>query len=236
MNGHRLAAWKGKFAKQSRASKSTCRISQKAVVFLNKSQNGGTLIMPEILKAMLDRSSVGPRHLTGPAPGCDELLLVAAAAAAAPDHASLGPMRLIHIADATREHLADIFAAAALEADPDADAEAIAKARERALGGPGLLAVVVDLKQHPNVPAEEQWVCAGAALQNTLLALEDLGYRAKMLSGARVRSKALRSAFDLDESAHLLGFIAVGRHQGDVKRAARRAPEQVLSDWIPQRA
>jgi nitroreductase len=192
--------------------------------------------MPDILKALLDRSSVGPRHLTGAAPERDELLLVATAAAAAPDHASLGPFRLIHITDDTREHLAGIFAAAALEADPDADAEAIAKARERALAGPGLLAVVVDLKKHPNVPAEEQWVCAGAALQNTLLALEDLGYRAKMLSGARVRSKALRSAFDLGESSHLLGFIAVGRRQGDVKRAARRAPERVLSDWIPRRA
>jgi len=189
--------------------------------------------MPEILKAMIERASVGPRHLNGPAPGRDELLLVAAAAAAAPDHASLGPFRLIHIADTNRKHLADIFAAAALEAAPDADAEAIAKARERALGGPGLLAVVVDLKKHPNVPAEEQWVCAGAALQNTLLALEGFGYRAKMLSGARVRSKALRTAFALDENSYLLGFIAVGRHQGDVKRATRRKPEQVLAVWNP---
>jgi nitroreductase len=90
--------------------------------------------------------------------------------------------------------------------------------------------------RHLTGPAEEPWVCAWAALQNTLLALEDLGYRAKMLSGARVRAKALRSAFDLGESSHLLGFIAVGRHQGDVKRAARRAPERVLSDWLPQRA
>jgi len=81
--------------------------------------------MPDRLKALLDRSSVGPRRMTGPAPPRDELLLVASAAAA-PDHASLGPFRLIHITDDTRAHLADIFAAA-LEADPDADAEALAK-------------------------------------------------------------------------------------------------------------
>lgn len=214
----------------------TCRIPQKTVVFRTSQKWRNLKILPEILRALLDRSSVGPRHLTGPAPARDELLLVATTAAAAPDHASLGPFRLIHIADDTREHLADIFAAAALEADPDADAEAVAKARERALAGPGLFAMVVDLKQHPNVPAEEQWICAGAALQNTLLTLEKLGFRTKMLSGARVRSKALRSAFDLGESSHLVGFIEVGRHQGNVKRAARRAPEQVLSDWIPQRA
>ncbi|MFN4101641.1 MAG: nitroreductase family protein [Pararhodobacter sp.] len=189
--------------------------------------------MPTILTAVHDRSSVGPRHLSGPAPGRDELLLVAAAAAAAPDHASLGPLRLIHIADATRNHLADVFAAAAHEADPEAGAEALARARERARAGPGLLAVVVDLKDHPQVPPEEQWVSAGAALQNSLLALEALGYRAKMLSGARVRSKALRSAFNLGEHAHLLGFIATGRHQGALKRANRRDPEQVLSEWTP---
>jgi nitroreductase len=190
-------------------------------------------IMPENLKALLDRSSVGPRHLTGPAPDRDELLLVAAAAAAAPDHASLGPLRLIHIADAARDSLADVFAVAAQEADPGAGAEAVARARERALAGPGLLAVVVDLRAHPQVPAEEQWVCAGAALQNTLRAPEGLGYRAKMLSGARVRSKALRSAFELGENSHLLGFIAVGRRCGEQRRAARRTPEQDLSDWSP---
>lgn len=190
--------------------------------------------MPVKLTALHGRSSVGPRHLGGPAPVRDELLLIAAAAAAAPDHASLGPFRLIHIADASRSHLADVFAAAAREADHKVDDDALAKARERALAGPGLLAVVVDLKNHPQVPPEEQWVCAGAALQNTLLALESLGYRAKMLSGARVRSHALRTAFDLSANSHLLGFIAMGRHQGDVKRATRREPEQVLTEWIPR--
>jgi len=189
--------------------------------------------MSTTLAALHDRCSVGPRHLIHPAPGREELLQVAAAAAAAPDHASLGPFRLIHIADATRNHLADAFAAATQEADPDADDNALAKARERALAGPGLLAVVVDLKDHPQVPPEEQWVSAGAALQNTLLALEYLGYRAKMLSGARVRSRALRAAFGLDEGSHLLGFIAVGRHRGDVRCATRRTPEQVLMDWTP---
>ena len=189
--------------------------------------------MPEILRALLDRSSVGARHLTGPTPGRDELLRVAAAAAAAPGHASLGPFRLFHIANAARDYLADVFAPAAQEADPDADADAVARAHDRALGGPGLLAVVVDLNEHPQVPTEEQWICAGAALQNTLLTLDDLGFRAKMLSGACVRPKSPRSAFDLSENSHLLGFIAVGRLQGDAKRAIRRNPEQVLSDWKP---
>lgn len=189
--------------------------------------------MSAAITALHDRCSVGPRHLRGPAPGYEELLQVAAAAAAAPDHASLGPFRLIHIPDLARNRLADVFAAAATEADPEADDAAMAKARERALAGPGLLAVVVELKEHPQVPTEEQWVSAGAALQNTLLALEALGYRAKMLSGARVRSSALRAAFGLGDGAHLLGFIAMGRHNGDVKHATRRAAEQVLSEWAP---
>jgi len=189
--------------------------------------------MHSTLLALHDRCSVGPRHLRGPAPGRTELLQVAAAAATAVDHAALGPFRLIHIPDAMRAHLADVFAAAAQEADPKADADALAKARERALAGPGLLAVVVDLRDHPQVPPEEQWVSAGAALQNTLLALESLGYRAKMLSGARVRSRALRSAFDLDDSSHLLGFIAMGHHTGMIRRAARRSAEEVLSEWTP---
>ncbi|MCC5983624.1 MAG: hypothetical protein JJU42_04585 [Rhodobacteraceae bacterium] len=73
-------------------------------------------------------------------------------------------------------------------------------------------------------------------MQNTLLALEDLGFCATILSGARGRSKALRSAFDLGESSHLPRVIAVGRHEDDVKRFSRRAPERVLSECAPRQA
>ncbi len=189
--------------------------------------------MPATLAAIHARCSVGPRHLVGPAPDAAALRAVAAAASAAPDHGGLGPFRLIHIPDTARGQLAQIFAAAAREADPAADDATLDRARARALSGPGLLAVVVDLHDHPQVPHEEQWVSAGAALQNTLLAFEDLGFRAKMLSGARVRATALRAAFGLGPGSHLLGFIAVGRLAGALRQARRRAPEQVLSDSVP---
>ena len=188
--------------------------------------------MTPILAAIQSRCSVGPRHLTGPALTMEELDLLAQAAAAAPDHGRLGPARLIHIPAGARDALADAFARAAVEAAPEADAETLARARDRALAGPNLIALVARIDpNHATVSAQDQWLSVGAALQNVLLTAESLGLRAKMLSGNRVRALALRLAFGLAETEHLVGFVAIGRYDDAVRPAKRRHPRDILSVW-----
>lgn len=192
--------------------------------------------MNPILTAIHARRSVSPRRLTGRALSGEELTILAAAAAAAPDHGNLGPLQLIAVAPDDRAVLAEVFAAAALEADPAASAEDLDRARNRAMAAPTLLAIVARIDDsHPVVPASEQWVSVGAGLQNALLALESLGFRGKMVSGRRVASMTLRSAFGLREEEHLVGFITIGAFDADPKLARRRAPEDVLSVWKPPR-
>lgn len=191
--------------------------------------------MNPVLEAILSRRSVGPRHLTGPDLTAAELEALARAAAAAPDHGMLGPLHLLHIPARHRAALAEVFAAAALEADPAADADTLQAARDRAMAGPGLIAVLAGLTpDHPAVPVEEQWVAVGAALQNLLLAALSLGLHAKPLSGRRVRSRALRQAFHLPDDTHLVAFVALGRAEGNVKDRPRRSPEAVLQTWSPE--
>ena len=188
--------------------------------------------MTPILAAIHARRSVSPRRLTGRALSGEELAILAEAAAAAPDHGNLGPLRLIAVAPEDRAALAEVFARAALEADPAASAEDLDRARDRALAAPTLIAIVARIADsHPAVPASEQWISAGAGLQNVLLALEALGFKGKVVSGRRVASVALRSAFGLTEGAHLVGFVTIGAFDGDPKPARRRAPESVLSMW-----
>ena len=193
---------------------------------------------PSIIDAILARRSIGPRHLVLPRPGPEDLQRLAAAAAAAPDHGRLGPLRLIHIPDDKRHALADLFMEAARAADRNASVAAIEAAGERALAGPALLAVIATIEDdHPDIPPHEQWICVGAALQNVLLSAEARGFAAKMVSGRRVRSAVLRSAFTLAEYDHLVGFVMLGTVNADAapKPAIRRSADQVLSHWSPPR-
>lgn len=188
--------------------------------------------MNPILTAIHARRSVSPRRLKGRALSSEELTILAEAAAAAPDHGNLGPLQLVAVAPEDRTALAEVFAKAALEADPAASTEDVDRARDRAMAAPTLVAIIARIEDgHPAVPAEEQWISVGAGLQNVLLALETLGCRGKVVSGRRVASMALRSAFGLREREHLVGFITIGTFEGDAKPARRRAAKSVLSIW-----
>ena len=188
--------------------------------------------MSPILATIHARRSVSPRRLAGRALSDEELTLLAEAAAAAPDHGRLGPLHLVAVVPEDRAALAEVFAAAALEADPAATDEDLDRSRGRSLAAPTLIAVVANIDDgHPLVPVSEQWISVGAGLQNVLLALAALGCRGKVVSGRRVGSMALRSAFGLRGGANLVGFITIGTFEGDPKPARRRTANSVLSFW-----
>lgn len=186
--------------------------------------------MNPVLDALHARRSHNPRALTGPDLTAAQLALLAEAAAAAPDHGRLGPLRLLHVAN--RAALADAFATAATEADPAATADDLTAARDRAMAGPCLIAVICRLQpDHPTVPVTEQWIAVGAGLQNLLLAAESLGLGAKMVSGRRVGSAALRRAFSLTGEEALVGFVTIGGKAGPSKPITRRSAQEMLAEW-----
>ncbi len=156
---------------------------------------------------------------------------IAAATAAAPDHGKLCPLRLVALPRETRPSLAAAFALAALETDPDANAGVVTQAKDRAMAGETLVAVIARILEDHAIPAHEQWISVGAGLQNALLTAASLGFGAKMVSGARLRTQAMRSAFALGPTEHLVGFIALGTPT-EVPRPARRRPaSEVLTVW-----
>ena len=179
---------------------------------------------------------LGPRHLGPPGPGPEGLHIFASAAAAAPDHGRLGPLRLTHIPDDKRVALADLFIEAARAADPNVPAAVIEAAGGRALSGPVLVAVIATVQNNdPDIAPHKQWISVGAALQNAPLAAQALGLACKMVNGRRVRSPVLRSAFRLAENVNLVGFVMFGTAGAETaaKPALRRSVNQILSDWRP---
>lgn len=183
------------------------------------------------LAALLARQSLGGKHLVEPGPSDDDLTQMAAAALRAPDHGELVPFRFAVVRGEAREALAALFRHAALDAGKDeADADLDA---DRARRAPVTVAVLarIDLG-HPQVPAHEQWMAVGGALANWMNAAHLLGYAGKMLSGRKVRSPLLQSAF-CAAGETLVGWISLGtaaRPPG--LHRAKAGASAVCADWV----
>jgi nitroreductase len=182
------------------------------------------------LNGLLQRQSVGIKHLVEPGPDDAALRTMAEAALRAPDHAGLVPFRLALVRGAAREHLAVLFEQVA-RAGGKGD-EQVRFEGDRARRAPVTVAVIarIDLG-HPIVPAHEQWACVGGAVTNFLNAAHAQGFGGKMLSGAKVRQPALQQAF-CDPGETLVGWIALGTPAGSPShRAAKPAAAAVMREW-----
>ena len=91
------------------------------------------------------RQNVSPKRLIEPGPTPAELQLILATAGAAPDHDMLMPWRFVVVPPARRHRLAEAFAQALAERDPDASAEQVEAAREKAHRAPFLMLAIARL-------------------------------------------------------------------------------------------
>jgi nitroreductase len=185
-----------------------------------------------LLDTLRARRSIGPRGLVDPAPPPEVLQQAAELALRAPDHQALRPVRFVHVGREERTALGELFARVAI--DQGRDAEGVAIARERALAGPALLAVVARIRDDvPDVPPHEQWLTVGAAVMNLLHALHLQGYGAKVLGGSAARSEMVRRAF-CHAGEQLACWVITGTADGDARpQAPERPPRDLLTDWTP---
>lgn len=160
---------------------------------------------------MAARQTVLPWRLGGPGPDAAQLQAILAAAASAPDHRCLQPWRFITVPAERRDDLADVFAQALLERDPQAAPHEVAKAREKGFRSPFLALLVVDAsKGDADIGLAERLVSAGAAAQNVLLMATALGYGSALTAGQSVRSAVLHRFFGLRASEQAVCFINIG--------------------------
>lgn len=141
-------------------------------------------------------------------------------------------MRFVHVGRDERAALGELFVRVAV--GQGRDAAGVALARERALTGPALLAVVAHIRDDvADVPPHEQWLTVGAAVMNLLKALHLQGYGVKVLGGAAVRSEIVRRAFCHAGEA-LACWVIAGTPRGEDHPApADRPPRDRLTDWTP---
>lgn len=163
------------------------------------------------IEALLARRSGNARMLAEPGPRGAALETIMLAASRAPDHGRLVPFRFLEIADAARGKLADLLEAASRALDPTLPAPEIERSREKAHQGPVIVAVIARIDAaHPKIPASDQWLTVGCALENLLLAAQSLGFAAAVRSGRFLETAPMRAGFRLAEAEHLVALVALG--------------------------
>ena len=178
---------------------------------------------------LLNRQSVPPRLVDGPAPSQADIDDILAAAVCAPDHGTLRPWRFHVIQGDALNRLGDIFV------------EALKKRRMhgergsplRPLRAPLIIAACakIDLSRMDKIPALEQVVAVGSACQNILLAAHDKGYGAMMLTGVNARDRHVKAAFGLEGQDEIVGFIYIGTPSGPLFEKERPDPADFTTIW-----
>jgi nitroreductase len=168
----------------------------------------------EALEAVITRCSVAPAFLAEPAPDDAALERILAAGASAPDHGRLRPWRFIVIRGAARARLGEVFAEALRRRDPAAAEAALEQERGRPLRAPLLIAVAATLDPQHKIPAIEQILSTGAAVQNMLLAAHAQGYGGKWLTGANAYDEHVKAALGLAPDDRLVAFLYLGSIDG----------------------
>lgn len=186
----------------------------------------------DALEAMRSRHSVSPAFLGEPGPDPTTLETLLDAAARAPDHGCLRPWRFLIVRGEDRARLGDVLAAALAKRDPSADEAALAKERAKPLRAPLIVIVAARIEpDHPKIPAVEQILSAGAAVQNLLLAATALGLGAKWVSGPGAHDEHVKQALGLRPQDLIAGLVFLGRTSGSPPVVPHASAVDLASAW-----
>jgi len=163
----------------------------------------------ELFDAIASRSTA--KGLAEPGPNPEELQRLLAAAARAPDHGRMKPWRFIPVNGAARETFANAVAEARREQIPAFTDEQMELEREKVRRSPSILVVGCAVRRDfPKVPEIEQVVAVGAAVENLLLAANDLGYGAMWKTGPAAYSAKVKAAVGLAPDDHIVAILHLG--------------------------
>ncbi|PLS75209.1 MAG: nitroreductase [Actinobacteria bacterium] len=190
----------------------------------------------DALEAVWARRSIG--RLSEPAPSSEELRLVLAAAAAAPDHGELRPWRFVVLQGAAKDGFGRVLADALLTR---CRAKGVAPTdgqlcKERTKLGRAPLVVVVAAVRRPSdtIPWEEQFAAGAAAAQNALIAATALGYGSMWRTGEVAYDDEVKGALGLAAEDAIVGFLYLGTATPEVAKPSRRPDlAGLVEHWEP---
>ena len=183
----------------------------------------------ETLEAIQTRNSVP--LLTDPAPTSEEMSEVYKGALRAPDHARLRPWKFIEVTGDSRDKLAKIFIDTANALNSDLSENEISKLEKAPHRAPMVIILAANIKEHPKVPEIEQIISLGAAAQNILLGIHEIGYSAVWRTGNMAFNPEITKFLGLEENFKIIGYLYVGTSTGKEKPIPELEIQDFLEVW-----
>jgi len=191
----------------------------------------------QAIEAILGRRTVPQVKMTGPGPSEAELRAMLEAGCAAPDHGRVRPWRFLVVRGQARERLGELFAKAALAADPAASPAEVEKQRSAPLRAPVIVVVTTRLDRRPGRPPEiEQVAASAAAAQNILLAAHAMGYAGKWSTGKNAYMPEIKAGLGVGPDDHVIGFLYIGSLGAPQEPSPRPDLADIVSEWPPAAA
>jgi nitroreductase len=163
----------------------------------------------ELFDAIASRSTA--KGLAEPGPTPQELERLLQAAARAPDHGRLKPWRFIAVNGAAREPFANAVAEARRDQIPAFTDEQMELEREKVRRSPSILVAGCAVRKDiAKVPEIEQVIAVGAAVENLLLAANDLGYGVMWKTGPAAYSAKVKAVVGLAPDDHIVAILHLG--------------------------
>ncbi|MGR5176277.1 NAD(P)H nitroreductase [Vibrio parahaemolyticus] len=178
----------------------------------------------DALELLLNRRSIA--KLSAPAPEGQALENIIKAGLRAPDHAGLTPWQFVLAQGDGRQKLSNILSEAATRAG--SDEAVIEKARKAPFRAPLVITIIAKVTPHDKVPAFEQHLSAGCAVQAMQMAAVAQGYQAFWRSGKWMFDDHVRTAFGVEGDDQIVGFLYVGTPGC----TPMKVPERELSKFV----
>ncbi len=177
------------------------------------------------------RQSIGA--LTEPAPTVAQLEQAIVAALTAPDHHRLKPTRFVLITAEQRVAFG-AYLSQALADLGETDQQQLQRVLQHPLRAPMLLLALTQIQDHPKVPAFEQLLSSGAAIQNLLLSLQAQGFASMWRTGPVVESSWLKQQLGLTAQDYISGIIYIGTASKAILSRAAIDVEDYVQAWQPR--
>ena len=186
-----------------------------------------------VFQTIKNRRSIG--KMSSEVPTREQIERMLEAATHAPNHHKVQPWRFFVLAGHAREELGEVMAealAARLDETTSDKAQAlINKERSKLLRAPVIIIVVAEHPNLPNVLEIENIEATAAAVQNMLLAAEEMGLACMWRTGDAAYDPRVKAWLGLSPQDHLVAFVYVGYPA--IPRLERKPiPFEEKTTWI----
>ncbi|MFB9214899.1 NAD(P)H nitroreductase [Vibrio sinaloensis] len=178
----------------------------------------------DALDLLLNRRSIA--KLSAPAPEGQALENIIRAGLRAPDHAGLTPWRFVISQGEGLGKLSDILVKAAVA--ENSEQVVIDKVKNAPFRAPMVITVIAKVTPHDKVPALEQYLSAGCAVQAMQMAAVAQGFQAFWRSGKWMFHDEVHQAFGLEGEDQIVGFL----YLGTPGCTPMKVPERDLSKFV----